>query len=111
MNCFKPFRASDCVKVENVEVSNRKYSNNQETIDAVLNEYPDGQLGYGSIVFGNAGNSFVIDYGVGCDINLVNDTIKHINSILNTFGLRSRKEANHYVDPPVKYLIVKIEDS
>ncbi len=111
MNGFKPFRASDYVKAENVEVSNRKYPNNQEAIDAVLNEYPDGQLGFGIIVFGNAGNSFVIDYGVGGDIDLMNDTIKHIDSILNTFGLRSKKEANHYVDPPVKYLIVKFKDA
>ena len=111
MDGFKSFRASDYMESENQTASIRKYSNNQEAIDAVLNEYPNGQLGYGSIVFGNAGNSFVIDYGVGGDVDLVNEKIKHINLILKPFGLCSRKEANHYVDTPVKYLIVKIEDA
>lgn len=111
MDEFKQFRVCDHIKKDDVEDPIRACSNNQEAIDAVLNEYPAGQLGYGRIVFGNAGNSFVIDYGVGGDIDSMNDTIKHINSILNKFGLRSKKETNHYVDPPVKYLIVKIEDA
>lgn len=111
MNEFRPFRVSDYVKKDDVEVPARKYANNQEAIDAVLNEYPSGQLGYGSIAFGNDGNSFVIDYSVGSDICLVYETVKHINSILEPFGLRSRKEMNHYANPPVKYLIVKFKDA
>lgn len=114
MDGFKPFRASDYMESENQAASIRKYSNNQEAIDAVLKEYPNGKLSCGSIAFGNAGNFFLIEKR-GCDavidLDLMNDTIRHINSILEPFGLRSQKEAEHYVDTPVKYFVVKIEDA
>lgn len=114
MDGFKPFRAADYIESENQTDSIRKYSNNQEAIEAVLNEYPNGKLSYGSIAFGDAGNFFLIEKRVSdavIDLHLMNKTIRHINSILEPFGLRSQKEAEHYVEPPVKYLIVKLEDA
>lgn len=114
MNGFKPFRASDHIKNGDAEVQDKKYTNNHEAITAVLKEYPNGQLNYGHMTFGCAGNSFVIEKNVRdavVDVDLMNETIQHINSILEPFGLRSKKEANHYVDTPVKYFIVKIKDA
>lgn len=113
MSSFKPFRAADYVpgKSQDYLPNAGSCDEHHDVITAILHMYPNGDLRYGKLIIGVAGNSFEIKRNENVDPLIDVEVVKKIDSILNEFGLRSKRSVNHNTGLSTKYLIVKITDA